>query len=249
MTRASTDTTSLRDRLQRANNVVVLTGAGISAPSGLRTYRGPGGLWTTNEALAKQLVAGVDPQALWSVTREWRSAISHATPNAAHHALAAFERRASARGAAFMLITQNIDGLHVQAGSQSVIELHGAIRRSRCSRSDCDEPPFVDARTCVDVPACARCRAPVRPDIVLFEERLGALEEWTAKKALRDVDLFVAIGTSGTVSPASGFVRSAEYDGAHTALLNLEVPSNDDESPFDESHAGDAALLVARYFA
>jgi NAD-dependent deacetylase len=96
------------------------------------------------------------------------------------------------------------------------------------------------------VPTCERCGALVRPDIVLFNEMIGALEDWTAKRALRDADLFVAIGTSGTVSPASSFVRSAAYAGAHTVLVNLEAS---DSVPFVEVIRGEAQTLVPELFA
>jgi NAD-dependent deacetylase len=236
------------ERTPRARSIVVLTGAGISVPSGLRPYRGPGGLWTSNPDLANQLVAGFDPATLWRVTCAWRKEVALAEPNDAHRALAAFEARVLSDGGSFTLLTQNVDGLHVRAGNQNVVELHGAVRRSRCSSTGCTSEGFVDDRREGPVPTCVACGAPVRPDIVLFEERLGALEEWTAKKALREVELFVAIGTSGTVSPASSFVRSAEYSGAHTVLVNLELP-DPSESHFAEMHAGDAAVLVPKLFA
>ena len=104
---------------------------------------------------------------------------------------------------------------------------------------------FIDDRKEPPAPSCVECGAPVRPDIVLFEELIPAFEEWTAKKALRDVDLFVAIGTSGTVSPASNYVRSAEYAGAHTVLINLEIEG---DAPFAEIHRGDAVELVPLLF-
>ena len=118
-------------------HVVVLTGAGISVASGLRPYRGPGGLWTAKPELAQQLVAGVDSETLWDVGCEWRKEVDRAAPNAAHLTLAAFEAKVSAAGASFTLITQNVDGLHAAAGSQNVVELHGSLRRSRCSRAEC----------------------------------------------------------------------------------------------------------------
>ena len=234
-----------RDRVPAPRRVVVLTGAGISVASGLRPYRGPGGLWTSNPELAHQLVAGVDAETLWTVTCDWRTEMAAAEPNAAHHALAAFEERMLSAGGSFTLITQNVDGLHGRAGSRNVIELHGALRRSRCSATSCALKPFLDDRRAGPPPACPECGAALRPDIVLFEEMLGAFEEWSAKKALRETDLFVAIGTSGTVSPASNFVRAAEYAGAHTALLNLEHPGT---SLFSQFHGGDAVALVPRLF-
>jgi NAD-dependent deacetylase len=238
------DLEALKRRLSVARNVVLLTGAGISVASGLRTYRGPGGLWTSDPNLAQELKAGVDAAKLWSTTCAWRREIALAEPNAAHVAMARFEERLAHDGRSCIVITQNIDGLHQKAGSKHVIDLHGSIERSRCSNTKCTTEPFIDRRSEGEVPTCPSCGAPIRPDIVLFDEPLGALEEVSAKRALRDVDLFVAIGTSGTVSPASNFVRAAEYSGAHTVLLNLEIGS----SSFAECHQGDAVTLVPSLF-
>jgi NAD-dependent deacetylase len=231
-------------REKKPCKVVVLTGAGISVASGLKPYRGPGGRWTSNPELANRLVAGIDTETLWSATCDWRKELATAEPNAAHRALAAFEQSLVARGGSFTLITQNVDGLHSKAGSANVVEFHGSLRRSRCSVA-CGSESFADERCDGPPPSCATCGAPARPDIVLFNEMIGALEDWSAKRALRDCDLFVAIGTSGTVSPASNFVRSAEYAGAHTVLVNLEVP---DSSPFSEVLRGDAQTLVPELF-
>jgi NAD-dependent deacetylase len=232
-------------RAKQPRSVVVLTGAGISVASGLRPYRGPGGLWTTNPELASRLVAGIDAETLWKTTCDWRKELASAEPNGAHDALAAFERNLVARGGSFTLITQNVDGLHTRAGSLNVIEFHGSLRRSRCAAA-CGAEPFVDERDEGPLPSCERCAAPVRPDIILFDEMIGALEDWTARRALREVELFVAIGTSGTVSPASNFVRSAAYAGAHTVLVNLEAAES---APFNEIIRGDAQTLVPELFA
>jgi NAD-dependent deacetylase len=234
--------------------VVVLTGAGISVASGLRTYRGPRGLWTENPALAEQLVAGVDAHELWRVAQAWRAEMKSAVPSAAHRALAGYQAEIVRAGGTCEIITQNVDGLHERAGSsKNVIALHGSLSRDRCSRAGCTREPSaangdVAAYAAADSapPACGVCGAPLRPDIVLFDEPLGALEEWSAKKVLRDVDLFAAIGTSGTVSPASNFVRAAAYAGAHTLLVNMDAHG---DSAFAEVHTGDAELLVPKLFA
>ncbi len=230
-----------------AKRVVVLTGAGISVASGLRPYRGPGGLWTANPELANELVAGMSPEKLWSVARHWEAEVTGAEPNAAHVALATFERAIVALGGSFTLITQNVDSLHVRAGSRNVIEFHGALRRSRCSMRTCGAQPFDDVPRAERPSACTTCGAPVRPDLVLFNEEICAAEERAAKIALRDVELFVAIGTSGTVSPASNFVRAADYEGARTVFVNLEI-SAEARSLYDEVHAGDSLNLVPRLF-
>lgn len=235
---------ALSKRAKSPRKVVVLTGAGISVASGLKPYRGPGGLWTANPELASRLVAGIDAEALWTVTVDWRKELATAEPNDAHRALAAFEQGLVARGGTFTLITQNVDGLHGLAGSGNVVEFHGSLRRSRCTAA-CGAEPFLDQRNDGPLPRCESCGAPVRPDIVLFNEMIGAFEDCAAKRALRDCDLFVAIGTSGTVSPASNFVRSAAYAGAHTVLVNLEVS---DSAPFAEIIRGDAQTLVPELF-
>jgi len=232
------------ERAKQPRKVVVLTGAGISVASGLKPYRGPGGLWTANPELANRMVAGIDAETLWTVTCDWRKELSAAEPNAAHRALAAFEKELLARGGTFTLITQNVDGLHSLAGSVNVLEFHGSLRRSRCSVA-CGANAFGDDRKDEPVPVCSACGAPVRPDIVLFNEMIGAFEDWSAKRALRECDLFVAIGTSGTVSPASNFVRSAAYAGAHTVLVNLETS---DAVPFAEVIRGEAQSLVPELF-
>lgn len=229
-------------RIAPARNVVVLTGAGISVASGLPTYRGAGGVWTTNPELAESLRAGAKPELVWrALVTDLRAKIAAAQPNAAHRALAAFERRVVGAGGSFRLVTQNVDGLHQAAGSQRVIEFHGALRRSRCSDPTCATEPFDDASTSELPPRCPRCGAPLRPDVVLFDEPIGAREEVESKRALRDCDLFLAVGTSGTVWPASSFVRAAEYAGAHTVLVTLEPASGE---PYDEVIAGRAEEVL-----
>lgn len=214
----------LRARLASARNIVVLTGAGVSVASGLRPYRGPGGLWTDDPDLAGQATLAAferDPMAAWRVVGTGRSMTRSAQPNAAHRALSAFEASQPA-STDFNLITQNIDGLHQRAGSRNVIELHGALRRTRCSAVDCDLEPYDDDTVPDDILPCPRCGSPLRPDIVLFEELIPAKPDWLSKRAVRDCDFFMAVGTSGTVSPASNFVRGAKYAGAFTLYANLD---------------------------
>jgi len=225
----------------RWRRVVVLTGAGASVASGLRPYRGPGGLWEEDPALKAMATAGASPADLWRLWGALRGEVALASPNEAHRALARFEARITGDGGVFSLITQNVDGLHQRAGSRAVIELHGALRRSRCSA--CDLPPFDDETPHLTPPPCPRCGAPLRPAVVLFDEPLGADEEVGAKRALRGCDLFLAIGTSGSVWPASSFVRSAAYEGARTAYVNL-TPLTPPAPDFDEVHLGRAESLL-----
>lgn len=232
--------------LDRYRHIVVLTGAGVSVASGLRPYRGPGGLWeesgvadlATPEALAER------PDAVWKLFGAVRTAARAAAPNAAHTALAGAEHRITAAGGEFTLITQNIDGLHQRAGSRNVIELHGSAFRTRCCADGCDLPPFADDDPhAISAPRCPRCGALLRPDVVLFDEAIPGGAEWQAKRALRDCDLFLAAGTSGTVSPASNFVRAAEYARARTVLVNLE-PMKPRHPAYDEELLGRAEELL-----
>lgn len=227
--------------------IVVLTGAGVSVASGLQTYRGAGGLWkvanveqnATVEALA------LDPMRVWSFFAELRLAVANARPNPAHQALAQAE--AGLGGSSrFTVITQNVDGLHSTAGSRRVVELHGTLHRSRCTACDFVRPEVLAAST-LACPACPRCSQTLRPDVVLFGEQLPVAQEWESKKVLRDCDLFIAVGTSGSVSPASNFVRSAKYAGARTVYIDPEpmVPPN---PAFDETYLGKAEDLLPLVF-
>lgn len=237
--------------LEKYNRVVVLTGAGISVASGLRPFRGPGGLWTEegNAVFATPKAFEDRPAGAWKLFGELRAQALAAEPNAAHLALADAERRLAARGAELLLVTQNVDRLHARAGSKNVVELHGMVFRTRCSRSGCDLAAFDDEDPHADaVPTCPRCGSVLRPDVVLFEEMIPVDAERRVKTALRDVDLFIAIGTSGTVSPASNFVRSADLVRARTVLVNLEplVPRN---RLYDDEYLGRAEEILPQLLA
>lgn len=227
--------------LARYRSIAVLTGAGISHSAGLPTYRGPGGLWT-DPRLAKlsdvnALVA--DRAAVTDLFWSFRRAIETVQPTGAHRALAAFEQHLP-RGTKFQIITQNIDSLHQRAGSKNVCEFHGSLRRWRCDTCTTEiEPP--------DGEPPMHCAQRMRPAVVLFGEAIPVDAERTVKQALRDCDLFVAIGTSGTVEPASSLVRWAELNGARRMLLNLEI-FDGARALFTECHAGSADDLVSRWF-
>jgi NAD-dependent deacetylase len=239
---------SAKIALASYRHIVVLTGAGVSVASGLPTYRGAGGLWNSvdvdSHATATAIAA--DPSRVWAFFAEIRRQIAGARPNAAHLALAQVEHRLRA-DQSLTVITQNVDGLHSLAGSTRVIELHGTLRRSRCT--GCTYARAEDLAACPDTcPACPLCGVGLRPDIVLFEEPLPVRPEWDCKMALRDCDLFIAVGTSGTVSPASNFVRSAEYMGARTIYVNLE-PMHPKNPAFREEYLGRAEELLPTLFA
>lgn len=223
-----------RIRIDDETRVLVMTGAGISAESGLATFRGAGGLWEGHrvEDVATPEGFAADPGLVWRFYSARRSAALAARPNPAHRALAALERRLGDR---FLLVTQNVDGLHRRAGSDRLIEIHGSLFRTRCSR--CARPAFADETLHEgDIPACERCArrgraAHLRPDIVWFGELLDSghldrVESFaTAGPGPRFV--FVAVGTSGNVWPVAGFVDLAAAAGGETWLVNLDPAQND----------------------
>jgi NAD-dependent deacetylase len=223
-------------------NIVVLTGAGISHSAGLPTYRGSGGLWSDPELAAlSDARALIERRAdVCDLFWRFRGALAKAEPTPAHRALAAFEARL-VPGARFLIVTQNVDGLHQRAGSRSVCEYHGSLARWRCDAcGTVREPPDGTPPVC--------CGERMRPDVVMFGEMIPIDAERAAKHALRDCDLFVAIGTSGTVAPASSFVRWAELNGARRVLLNLEIFGGARDL-YGELEAGSSDELVPRWFA
>ena len=231
------------------SNIVILTGAGISVASGIRPFRGKGGLWNEIDPseYANSSVLQTNPMAIWQHFGALRRQLTTAQPNAAHLKLAEIEAQLSPVQQ-FTLITQNIDGLHQRAGSRNLIELHGSVHRTRCSNCDCSLNSYLDSEPHNDtLPICELCGSSLRPDIVLFGEYLPTKEEWLTKRALRYCDLFIAIGTSGTVLPAAAFVRSADYVGARTILLNLE-PMEPKNPYFQEEYLGTAEELVPLMF-
>ena len=222
--------------------IVVLTGAGISHSAGLPTYRGPGGLWSDPKlaALSDTSAFRTHRTDVTDMFWKFRRAIGECEPTLAHRALAAFEEKLPA-GAELQIITQNIDSLHQRAGSRRVCEYHGTLARWHCEVCGHEESP-ADAET-----PPSHCGERMRPSVVAFGEMIPVEAERTAKTALRDCDLFVAIGTSGTVQPASSFVRWAEYAGARRVLLNLEV-FDGARSEFTNCYEGKADDLVPQFF-
>ncbi len=244
----------MRITLTKTSRVLVLTGAGISAESGVPTFRDAGGLWEGHavEQVASPQGFASDPLLVWKFYSGRRAAMTNIVPNAGHHALVALER---ALGDRFLLATQNIDGLHLVAGSERVIEMHGTLMRSRCTR--CDRPAFSDTSAYRDnvAPMCGQCRARgrdalLRPDIVWFGEALppGVLARLEAfiTSAGRDL-VFVAIGTSGLVYPAAGLVDATRQVGGQSWLVNLEPPAN--ASSFDRVVIGPAGTTLPTLFA
>jgi NAD-dependent deacetylase len=226
--------------------VLVLTGAGISAESGLATFRGGGGLWDGHpvEQVASPEGFAADPALVWRFYSLRRRDAAAAEPNAAHRALAVLEERLADR---FLLVTQNVDGLHRRAGSGRLVEVHGSLWRTRCSR--CMRPPFSDAAFPVapPLPSCA-CGALLRPDIVWFGELLDPAESARVERFMRDAAqagepfLFLAVGTSGDVYPAAGYVDVARRLGADTWLVNLDPAGN--AGSFEHVVTGPAAVIL-----
>jgi NAD-dependent deacetylase len=184
-------------RREKPRKVVVLTGAGVSADSGIPTFRGEGGLWRNYRAedLATPEAFARNPLLVWEWYEWRRTIVRNAEPNAAHRAIASLPDA--------LVVTQNVDGLHRRAGSQNVIELHGNLFRARCAREETTR----DAADPFDeLPPHCECGALLRPDVVWFGEMLpeGAFSK--AGLAVRDADLLLVIGTSGVVFPAAGLV-------------------------------------------
>jgi NAD-dependent deacetylase len=206
--------------LRHARSIAVLTGAGISAESGIPTFRDAmTGLWAQfrPEDLATAEAFRRDPTLVWNWYEWRRGLVAAAEPNAGHLALAALQ----ARVPSCTVITQNVDGLHQQAGTRGVIELHGNIRRSKCfadGRIVSEWPPTDDRP-----PRCPDCGAPLRPDVVWFGESLPAAALAAAERAARESDVFLCIGTSSVVYPAAALPLAALEAGALVAEINRDA--------------------------
>ena len=204
-----------------AMSVVALTGSGISAESGVPTFRGEGGVWEGIDVMEVGSIEGFrkDPEMVWRFYGERFTKYSGVQPNVGHHALAELERRIVDAGGQFTLATQNIDGLHQMAGSRNVIELHGSGRHVRCTQ--CRYYDNLTLEMLTALPTCPKCNAMLRPDVVWFGEPLppGAIE--AAVEACQACDVFMTIGTSAVVYPAAGLIQAAAGAGARTIEVNL----------------------------
>ena len=212
--------------IRDCRRIVVLTGAGVSVASGIPPFRGPGGLWNDPkmERLAHREALHDDPKSAWQFYNDLRKVCQNAKPNAAHLALAQFEQNLKP-DQTLLLITQNVDGLHQQAGSKNVLEMHGNIHRTKCSNPECSlASGFEDTRTYREPPHCPRCDSILRPDLVMFGEMIPPQVNLKAVPTLHKCDLFIAIGTSGSVYPANRFVLVAKEAGAMTICINAEPP-------------------------
>ena len=223
--------------MRETRNIVVLTGAGISAESGLATFRGPGGLWEghrVEDVCTPEALAG-DPELVHRFYDDRRAALAGVEPNAAHRALARLDAEWAG---GLLIVTQNVDDLHERAGAKRLIHMHGELLSALCAA--CGDRGAWAGRLPPGT-ACGACDSlMLRPDIVFFGEMPYRMDEIDA--AIRECDLFVSIGTSGAVYPAAGFVETARYVGADTLEMNLEPSMG--SVYFGETRTGTAGVLV-----
>jgi NAD-dependent deacetylase len=231
-----------------APQVFVLTGAGVSAESGLNTFRGASGLWRTFRA---EEVANIhawrrDPGLVWEFYSMRREKHQQVQPNAAHHALASWERELGDR---FFLCTQNVDRLHELAGSERVCHIHGQVMETKCDT--CARAPFPDESKYENggaVPRC-ECGGRLRPNVVWFGEPLPQREVNRTLSELQRCDLFVAVGTSGVVEPVASFVRQLKAQARNIPAIYVgpERPAN--AAHFERFYEGRASAMVPKMIA
>jgi NAD-dependent deacetylase len=231
--------------LEPGARVFILTGAGISAESGIRTFRDANGLWEQYrfEEVASPEGWAADPALVWRFYGQRRAQASGCEPNAAHRALADLERRLGDR---LFLCTQNVDDLHEKAGHKRLVHMHGELMKSRCE--SCSRPPFRDAVAHPAIPECG-CGARVRPHIVWFGEMPFEMDR--IERELAACDVFVTIGSSGAVYPAAGFVsavRARSRRGAPVRSVYVGPEAPDNASMFDECRLGPAGAAVPTLF-
>ncbi len=224
--------------------IVVLTGAGVSAESGIETFRAADGLWENHpiDQVATPQGYARDPELVHRFYNQRRAGLKTVEPNPAHIALARLQEDMAAKGGTLTLVTQNVDDLHERGGAKDVIHMHGELRSMLCGACEHRWPHTEDASPEMACPDCDTEGAP-RPDIVWFGEMPYHMD--SIKRALADCALFVSIGTSGAVYPAAGFVQMARQMGKETLELNLE-PSQGSHL-FGQSRLGPASQLVPEW--
>lgn len=237
-----TDLDDLASRIRLANRLTIMTGAGVSAASGIPTFRGPQGLWRQfrPEDLATPDAFARDPQVVWEWYAWRREQIAACQPNAAHEVIATWANRVGT-----VVITQNVDDLHLRAGTRDLIRLHGSIWELSCAaRCQAGVRPWRDERVPLSPcpPRCPHCGGLARPAVVWFGE---SLDHATLDAALQATacDLFLTVGSSSVVYPAAGLVHEAQRRGAFTAEINLEdTPAS---LVVDVALRGSAAVVLA----
>lgn len=240
----SNDMSAFREVFAKAKNIVVLSGAGISAESGVPTFRGAGGYWRVYQAqqLATPEAFEDNPSLVWEFYSYRREVMQSKHPNPAHIAIAELEKRFKPQGRTVTVITQNIDELHRRAGSANILELHGSLFKTRCT--DCekvlenfDSPicpalkdkgsPSPDASDATiplaELPTCKKCGGLLRPHVVWFGESLDTAVTDAASDAMAECDLCLLVGTSSVVYPAAGYAPMLAARGVPVAEFNLEV--------------------------
>ncbi len=244
---------AFQELLANTRRLTVLTGAGVSAESGIPTFRGAGGLWRTYQAteLSSPQTWNRDPGLLWEFYNYWRGSMRDKKPNPAHYALAEIEKRFRKDNRLFHLITQNIDDLHLEAGSQSVTRMHGSLWLLRCCQcslvtknqdipitpafegSGSPDPKAKQSKfSKEDLPKCY-CGGILRPHVVWFGESLALEDMEKSHEASRECDLFLVVGTSALVYPAAGLSTIAKRSGAKVVVVNLEPTATDEVSDFN----------------
>ncbi|MCH8023919.1 MAG: NAD-dependent deacylase [Candidatus Marinimicrobia bacterium] len=221
-------------------SIVFFTGAGMSAESGIPTYRGKGGIWTKYhwEQVACEEAFRRDPEKVLTFHRERRLEVAACRPNSGHRIIAALEQQHPR----VTVVTQNIDGLHGLAGSGRVIELHGSLWRLRCPR----DGQRLEIKPGNDYPDRCECGAWLRPDIVWFGDNLDQDVINLAMESLAECDLFVSVGTSGTVWPAAGLPQIARRNGAYSLEINPEASEN--SRLYDQAYRAPATQVLPRLF-
>jgi NAD-dependent deacetylase len=236
-------------QLSDSSRVVVLTGAGISAESGIPTFRDSNGLWQNHkvEEVASPEGWQKDPKLVWQFYSQRRRDVSTCSANVAHKALADLEARMGDR---FLLVTQNVDDLHEKAGSKRIIHMHGELAMSRCEDEACDRAPFLDTALYLEeLPRCS-CGKMLRPHIVWFGE--VPFEMHKIKRAVQAADVFITVGSSGAVYPAAGLVsemqfRRAQGEPVRSIYVGLEAPQN--APHFQEVYLGPATEVLPKLLA
>ena len=205
-------------KLQDAKKVAVLTGAGVSAESGVPTFRGQGGLWRNKDPMKLASIEGFlkNPKEVWEFYNWRRELISKVNFNPAHKAIAELEEKKDD----FLLITQNVDGLHQLAGSKKVIEIHGSIWKVRCT--ECNNEFFDKRPNLGALPKCDKCGGLLRPGVVFFGESLDPVLLDKTIEFLKSCDFMMVVGTSSVVQPAASFFMVAKEAGATVVEINLE---------------------------
>jgi NAD-dependent deacetylase len=210
-----------REAFHAARFVLVLTGAGVSAESGVPTFRGAGGYWRRHHfsELATPEAFARDPRLVWDWYLERRATVRLCQPNAAHRALADWARRAAAReGPGGMLVTQNVDGLHERAGHDPTVRIHGSLWRARCAACEAERDDAALAYP--QLPRCPACGGAERPAVVWFGEAIPSGAATAAAAAAHEADCVLVVGTAGVVYPAAGFVEDARDRGASVIEIN-----------------------------